>query len=124
MYNAAGEKRPNVADNFLNINETKTVFIYVNKNCLQGIFCVRDYVAVSRCFCHGVHIHLNNSTRRISKTNSVCDFVIIFSAINHLKKKMKKRKFFQEITKPYICIRITKICVKKINSYLASLFLI
>ena len=38
---------------FQTLMKTKTVYINVNKNCLQDLFCVRDYVAVSRCFCHG-----------------------------------------------------------------------
>ena len=33
--------------------KTATVFINVNKNCLQDVFCIRDYVAVSRRFCQG-----------------------------------------------------------------------
>ena len=45
---------------FQTLMKTITVFINVNKNCLQDIFCVRDCVAVSQCFCHGVHNQLEN----------------------------------------------------------------
>ena len=67
LCNAAGEKCPKVADNFfitviknypkVGNNSSK---INVNKNCLQDIFCVCDYVAVSRCFCYGVQLHINS----------------------------------------------------------------
>ena len=60
LCNAAGEKCPKVAENFfiavikiypkVGNNSSK---MNVNKNCLQDIFCVCDYVAVSRCFCYG-----------------------------------------------------------------------
>ena len=49
---------------FQAIMKTTIVFINVNKNCPQNIFCVRDYVAVSRCFCHGVG---NNNRDSINK---------------------------------------------------------
>ena len=42
---------------FQTLMKTITVLINVNKNCLQDILCVREYVAVSRCFCHGVQEH-------------------------------------------------------------------
>ena len=38
---------------FQTLMKATTVLINANKNCLQDIFCVRDYVAVSRRFCHG-----------------------------------------------------------------------
>ena len=81
MCNVAGEKCPKVADNFfiiVNKNcpkvagklQTTTAFSNVNKNCLQDIFCVCDYVAASRCFCYGGHENVNdieicNNSRKI-----------------------------------------------------------
>ena len=70
VCNAAGEKYPKVADNFfITVNKTVRMLqtIFQNKNCLQTIFCVRDYVAVSRCFCHG---DLGNTSESFKKRNA------------------------------------------------------
>ena len=54
VCNVADEKCPKVAGNFSNINKKiTTVLSNVNKNCLQVIFYVCYYVAVSQCFCYG-----------------------------------------------------------------------
>ena len=60
VCNLQGRKYPIVADNFFitvnkNCSKAADSFLNINenKNCLQDTFCVRDYVAVSRCFCHG-----------------------------------------------------------------------
>ena len=66
---------------FQTLMKTIIVLINENKNCLQDILCVRDYVAVSRCFCHGARMIM----------------FILFKFINNRKfyyKPCRKLKYF------------------------------
>ena len=98
LCNAAQEKCPKVAEIFFSLlstktiwkwqtifqtlMKTKTVYINVNKNCLQDILCVRDYVAVSRCFCHGVYIYIYIYTHKRTPINDLIKPFRIWLLIN------------------------------------------
>ena len=63
--------------------KTTTIFIHVNKNCLQEIFCVHDFVAMSQFFCHGVQHRSDrrevlSSITRIKIKELICCYLFSF----------------------------------------------